>query len=340
MCFLVYCAPLFYNNDVTASAAPSVRLSSVQAAPASPFMHTQALRTVPVSYGRVLYLSNYIAIRHKKLPVQEIPMGLFSAKLDQLEARLQTLIEGHLARLFPVQEYRDEFIQRLVYAMKSRTQIQADGSSLAPDAYVLLIHPDLVPRIDANERLLGDLGSIIQEVGANAGLIFAQSPMVSVSPNSDVGKNSVDVIARISMDMLAKTVESVTQSETDINNIPPNAFLIVNGVMIFPLDHSLVNIGRRSNNDLVIDDPRISRAHAQLRAIRGVYVLSDLDSKGGTFVNDQRVTQRTLRPRDVISLAGVPLVYGQDDVNLEQTQQIGPNPPSHDDDANTKDDVL
>jgi pSer/pThr/pTyr-binding forkhead associated (FHA) protein len=84
----------------------------------------------------------------------------------------------------------------------------------------------------------------------------------------------------------------------------------------------VINIGRRVDNDLVIDDERISRVHAQLRAIKGRYVLFDLDSRGGTFVNDQRIHQSVLYPGDVISLAGVPLVFGQEETRLGQTQKL------------------
>jgi hypothetical protein len=258
-------------------------------------------------------------------------MGLFSAKLDQLEARLKTLIEGRFARLLPVYENRDDFIHRLVSAMETGTQVQPNGISLAPDIYVLLVHPDMAPEIETNPQFLEELAIIILDVGASTGLVFAQPPVVYLSPNPDVDRNSVVVIARISQDRLSKTIVSPTQSGVDNGNIPPNAFLIVNGVEIFVLDQSLVNIGRRSNNDLVIDDPRISRSHAQLRAIRGKYVIFDLDSKGGTYVNGQRVPQRTLHSKDVISLAGVPLVYGQDEIKLGQTQEISPPPPTQDD---------
>lgn len=84
------------------------------------------------------------------------------------------------------------------------------------------------------------------------------------------------------------------------------------GTKVFPLTQSVINIGRRLDNHIVIDDPRVSRRHAQLRAIRGWYILFDLNSTGGTYVNGQRVTQSILYPGDVISLAGVPLIYGQD----------------------------
>jgi pSer/pThr/pTyr-binding forkhead associated (FHA) protein len=104
--------------------------------------------------------------------------------------------------------------------------------------------------------------------------------------------------------------------------VPSSAFLIVNGTHIYSLTQTVVNIGRRPDNQLVIDDGRISRVHAQLRAIKGRYVIFDLDSLGGTFVNDQRVHQCLLYPGDVISLAGVPLVFGQDETKLGETQKL------------------
>ena len=258
-------------------------------------------------------------------------MSLFSDKLDQLESRLQTLIEGHLARLLPTQKHRDDLVQRLVYAMTTGTQPREDGVVLAPDIYILLVHPDLAPGLETNQGLLAELTATIHQAGTSAGLAFAQTPVVYVSQNADVDKNSVAVVARISQDVLSETAESISRLETQPGNIPRDAFLIVNGAKIFPLDRGMVNIGRRPDNDLVIDDFRVSRTHAQLRAVRGKYVLSDLDSKGGTFVNDERVVQRILRPHDVISLAGVPLVFGQDpgtDIHLGATQQMPVSPAS------------
>jgi pSer/pThr/pTyr-binding forkhead associated (FHA) protein len=41
-------------------------------------------------------------------------------------------------------------------------------------------------------------------------------------------------------------------------------------------------------------------------------MLYDLGSSGGTFVNGKKITKVSLHPGDVISLAGVPIVYGQD----------------------------
>ena len=66
--------------------------------------------------------------------------------------------------------------------------------------------------------------------------------------------------------------------------------------------------------------------HAQLRAVRGRFVIFDLDSSGGTFVNGERVYQAKLAAGDVITLSGVPLVYGQDPSGQGETQDLQPHP--------------
>jgi pSer/pThr/pTyr-binding forkhead associated (FHA) protein len=99
--------------------------------------------------------------------------------------------------------------------------------------------------------------------------------------------------------------------DDDVATVPEDAFVIVDGIRVIPLTQSIVNIGRRVENTLVIDDPRVSRTHAQLRAINGRYIIFDLNSTGGTFINGERVTQSILYPGDVISLAGADLIYGQ-----------------------------
>ena len=98
--------------------------------------------------------------------------------------------------------------------------------------------------------------------------------------------------------------------EKDNEEIPQNAFLIVNGADVFPLKKSVVTIGRMEDNDLVIKEVRISRYHAQLRAVKGQYILVDLKSTGGTSVNGEKITQVALFQGDVISLAGIPIIYG------------------------------
>jgi pSer/pThr/pTyr-binding forkhead associated (FHA) protein len=97
----------------------------------------------------------------------------------------------------------------------------------------------------------------------------------------------------------------------DIKTMPASAFLIVNS-QVFPLDRELINIGRKLDNHVVIHDPQVSRNHAQLRIMDGQFVILDLNSTGGTFVNGVRVTKSVLYSGDSITLSGVPLKFVQD----------------------------
>ena len=67
-------------------------------------------------------------------------------------------------------------------------------------------------------------------------------------------------------------------------------------------------IGRQPDNNLVLRDNRASRNHARIIAENGQYVLEDLDSRHGTWVNGGRVARHVLRNSDRIDL-GVPESY-------------------------------
>ena len=97
------------------------------------------------------------------------------------------------------------------------------------------------------------------------------------------------------------------------DGIPQNAFFLMEGGRVYPLDRAVTTIGRMLDNHLVFDDPRVSRHHAQVRAVQGHFVLSDLNSTGGIFVNGRRVQETILYPNDSISLAGVTLTFQQDE---------------------------
>src|SRR5271165_1170970 len=64
------------------------------------------------------------------------------------------------------------------------------------------------------------------------------------------------------------------------------------------LDHFPFTVGRRTDRDLVLTDPRVSREHAMfMRENEGIY-LEDQNSRQGTFVNGERITRRKLLRND------------------------------------------
>ena len=70
----------------------------------------------------------------------------------------------------------------------------------------------------------------------------------------------------------------------------------------FILEGDQLNIGRDSTNEITINDAEVSRRHARLTFQGGKYVLEDLGSTNGTFVNGQRLAgPRVLKAGEVVS---------------------------------------
>jgi len=57
-----------------------------------------------------------------------------------------------------------------------------------------------------------------------------------------------------------------------------------------PLEKTEISIGRDVKNDIVINDPEVSRHHARLLLRTNTYVIEDTGSTNGTFINNQRLT--------------------------------------------------
>jgi hypothetical protein len=234
--------------------------------------------------------------------------------LKEIEKRLQALIEIDLPGIIPGVKVDDVIIQKMAAAIQINTITLEDGSLMAPNIYTLLLHPDTLPAWQ-EKKILHVLLNSITTVASEAGLRFSVTPSITLSSDVNLTVNDANVVASHRAEPMADT-NATPQNNSDAadenESIPENAFLIVEGVKVFPLSTSVVNIGRRLDNQLIIDDPRVSRNHAQLRSIKGRFVVFDLNSTGGTFVNGQRTSQSVLYPGDVISLAGVSLIFGQD----------------------------
>jgi pSer/pThr/pTyr-binding forkhead associated (FHA) protein len=83
----------------------------------------------------------------------------------------------------------------------------------------------------------------------------------------------------------------------------------------------VINIGRKNTNHIVVNDLRVSRTHAQIRKVKADYVIFDVGSSGGTFINANRIDQHILRPGDVISLAGYTMIFTIDQMPTGETQR-------------------
>jgi hypothetical protein len=80
----------------------------------------------------------------------------------------------------------------------------------------------------------------------------------------------------------------------------------------FPLVRDTYTLGRHRNNDIVINDPKVSSFHARLDRSSEGFVLVDLKSRNGSFVNGKRITHGVLKTGDEVRLGTARLLYKVD----------------------------
>jgi hypothetical protein len=251
------------------------------------------------------------------LPIFQIDIPIdnhtIMSTLDELESHLQNLLEVKLLKYLPGYNLENRILQQLAIAMKNSLR-EESGVTYAPNVYVIVAHPSTLERWHNAPGLYGDIADALQSIGEEAGFHFFAPASVSTVEDPKKSIGITEVVASFGIEPVEETQGMQVEVKEDIpeEHIPPNGFLILAGSKIIPLSLPVINIGRRLNNQISIDDERISRTHAQVRITKGRYIIFDLNSTGGTFVNGKRINQSVLFPGDVISLAGVTLIFGQD----------------------------
>ena len=92
---------------------------------------------------------------------------------------------------------------------------------------------------------------------------------------------------------------------------------------VFRLLPLVTTIGRDILNDCVVDHPMGSRKHAKIVHENGEHVLYDLDSTGGTYVNNERVEKRALKSGDIILLGAFPVMFMYEDPDMMEQLNKG-----------------
>ncbi len=238
-------------------------------------------------------------------------MALMEEQLKHLEEQLNGFVDELMAAL-----PRGEFEREAIAAMWAReiragSKSSEDGKPYAPDQFTLSMHPkvyDALTKLDTTPQTR--LTDALQSSLDGSEFRLTREPHITLATDPTLKRSQIRVIAWRSSDPVKEphAGEQDEQAETP----PPGAFFMIEGSQHFPLDRTLINIGRRLDNHLVLEDPHISRRHAQMRVRGGRFVLYDLNSAAGTRINGKLVQEGVLQPGDVVALATVQLIYNED----------------------------
>lgn len=232
--------------------------------------------------------------------------------IDKLESQLEALVEGAFARLRRGAISARDLALLLLRAMEEGAAKPGQPGSrpTAPDRYLIQLHPENATQFLARSpELSRRLAHFIANLSDESGYRLAGRPRIEILPNRELSLVDAVVTAEFSAVVSQSTKPMDALKEEDAQHRSTAPWLEIGGGDARPLEESVINIGRESDNDIVIADAYVSRYHLQLRRRGGAYTLFDINSRGGTRVNGVSLGERRLVHGDVISIGRTALVY-------------------------------
>jgi hypothetical protein len=239
--------------------------------------------------------------------------------LTRFEDLAERLIEGSAARLLNARLQPVELARYLARAMEDGQVVGPQGHMIVPNAYWVRLHPNDFDALSSfRETLEDELARYVASLARAAGATMAGRPRVRLLGHSSVPLRRARVVARVVSPRPQNADLTRTQdwspavaasAHAASASLTPAAFVLTYAGRRMPISESVISIGRSLDNDIVLEEPGVSRLHAQLRRRYGQYVLYDLGSRSGTSVNGRPVREAPLEHGDVLALGGAEIRF-------------------------------
>jgi predicted component of type VI protein secretion system len=238
--------------------------------------------------------------------------------LRTLESKLAGLVEGTFSRAFKSEVRPVEIARKLAKEMDEH-RVQSLSRTYAPNEYVVWLSPDDRAQFEGYEdELRRELGGYLLEHARRERVSLVTRPAIEFRTDERLRLGEFGIQARLvrpperaeeqpsqgdhghtmvytMSDRLAEPLrEPDPRRRTARLRLAGRAELLGSGGAV---------IGRSREADVVIDDPNVSRRHAEVRPSGGSWIVRDLGSTNGVKVNGRRIQgPQSLKPGDEIVL--------------------------------------
>ncbi|HET8614976.1 MAG TPA: DUF3662 and FHA domain-containing protein [Actinomycetales bacterium] len=253
--------------------------------------------------------------------------------LDRFEKGIERAVNGAFAKAFRAEVQPVEIASALRRAVDEKAAVIGRGRTLVPNAFVVELgesdHERLQEYADAlSDELVANLREHAEHqryafVGPvtvafeqvdelDTGVFRVRSATVKGRQQEARPTRAPDVIPR-DLDIPTPPPRAAVPARSQPATRPPRRpWLEVDG-QVYPLVGPVTVVGRGDEADVVLDDPGISRRHAELRVTtdgpRLAATVTDLGSTNGTFVNGDQVRSTPLDDGAVITLGRTRATY-------------------------------
>lgn len=217
--------------------------------------------------------------------------------LRKWERAFERIVEGSVASAFRLQVQPAEIGRRLERAMLDG-RVTSVGTTLAPNSFVVHLHPeDAAAFADWHEALSREMESWLAELAYTRGITTVNRISVCVVPDDSVRRRAVQVSAQFAGEPEAAKAPARL---TVLRLVP-----VRSGDRGAVLSTRTLTVGRDAGNDLVLAEPEISRHHARLDTDGGRWLVIDLESTNGTWVNGTRIRRAVIADGDELAFGPV-----------------------------------
>lgn len=218
--------------------------------------------------------------------------------LQSFERRLERLFEGVFAKAFRSGLEPVELGRRLVRQMDRDRKVGVSGRKVAPNHFTFQLNAD-------------DLGQF-------AGSVEPLCRELEDTAREHAREEQYQLLGRIQVELVAGprqspgTFELLSDIRAAPGGLPVGSLVLADGRRV-PLGDRAVTLGRLDTCDVVLDDPTVSRTHAEVRrdgdGSGDGFEIVDLESRNGTRVNGYGVARQRLNDGDAIEIGAVPLRF-------------------------------
>lgn len=226
--------------------------------------------------------------------------------LQRFERRIEEMVNRPFARAFKAEVQPVEIASALQRECDDRAAIVARGRTMVPNAFTVDLGAHDHERLSVYaEALAQELAAMVREHAEEQGYAFIGPVTVDFERDDDLSTGRFQVrSAAVAGATAAQTSTAVPAGGTG-SAVP----WVEVGTTTYALAHPITRIGRGTESDLRIDDPGISRHHAELRRSGGDVTIVDLGSTNGVVVDGRRVDEQRLRDGAQVRLGSTTLTF-------------------------------
>ncbi len=265
---------------------------------------------------------------------------------DKIESVVRGAVETPFGWLFPTRLQPVELERRLLKAMESSLTVTADRR-IAPNFYEVSLSRADYKQLSAMANTLGDqLSRSLIDTAKSKGYLMTSPPLIRLIEDDHIATGNMQVNATLrdphavgqgaangaangasSLDVTrAMTAEEAAEWARRQNALAQNGAATPGPQETIPpawltlyrptrgqamrIERPIIHIGRSADNDIVVNEKKVSRYHAQIRCEHGQFVVYDLGSTNGVKVNGVTAPQPVpLRNNDLVTVGSYEFVF-------------------------------